>query len=87
MARVFNIITSEGQGSIAIDGDEVVMDFGRKIKTKKSYLSTVEKMEALPMARVRVKLNYYDAFGSPEQKEFAMNETEFRALKQLTQQK
>ena len=85
--KVFNIITSEGNGSISFDGDEVVMDFGRKMKTKKSYLSTVDKLEDLPLARVRVRLSYYDAFGSPEEKEFAMNETEYRALKQLTQQK
>jgi hypothetical protein len=88
LARVFHIITSEGTGAISFEGDEVAMDLGRKkLKTKKNYLSSVEKVAELPMARVHVRLTYFDAFGSAEQNEFAMNEAEYRALKQTIQQK
>ena len=79
-------VYSDGIGSLAVGEDECVLEKGgKKTRFKKSYVSTVEKEEDLPLNKVEVRFEYYDLLGSKEGTRFAMHEADYRALKNLLQ--
>ena len=81
--REYQLSFDSGKGKVSVDPDNVVLNTPEKsVKFPTRYARSLEILNALPLGKVKVRLVYYDLLATENSIEFAMTESDAKALKQ-----